>query len=431
MLICYMCADGKDEAIKPMCPPHPGYMGGLCIRCGEEKTFDVVGGALSPKAAYANVEKHNDQGNHLSLNYIHHSLEVSQSEAARLREATARRARGNRKLLLVLDLDHTLLHSTRISDIGEEHGAILLNELKKQDESAPMLYHLPQMNLWTKLRPGIREFFNEARKLYDLHVFTMGDKSYAAGMAGLLDPMGELFGGRVASSSDASKGMIKDLDVLLGSDEMMVILDDTVGVWPRHKRNVIQVERYIYFPACAARFGKEGKSHVECGTDEDPANGTLASCLRVLQEAHSIFFSPNADSKNVDIRDCLSQIRSSVLQESCILFSRIIPRDVEPKTHPAWHLASELGACCTTDAEESVTHVIAGGHTSKTEWGYREGKHVVSLEWLYSSGFHWQRQEESKFSNLSQAPLRLMHDQTAAALAAAGGGSQSIKEVSQ
>jgi RNA polymerase II C-terminal domain phosphatase-like 3/4 len=182
-------------------------------------------------------------------------LEVSQVEAARLKNHTVKQAMENEKLLLVLDLDHTLLHSTRISDLNEEQTKQLHGLLEKQPADGQMLYHLPHMGMWTKLRPGIQEFFSEVRKYYDLHVFTMGDKSYAAAIANLLDPSGQMFGGRVASSSDAGRKMIKDLDVLLGSDEIMLILDDTVGVWPRHKRNLIQVQRYIFFPACAVRFG--------------------------------------------------------------------------------------------------------------------------------------------------------------------------------
>lgn len=27
------------------------------------------------------------------------------------------------------------------------------------------------------------------------------------------------------------------------------------GVWPRHRGNLVQIERYLYFPADAGRFG--------------------------------------------------------------------------------------------------------------------------------------------------------------------------------
>ena len=121
----------------------------------------------------------------------------------------------------------------------------------------------------------------------------------------------------------------------------------------------------------------------------------LACCLRVLEEAHRRFFctvdgsiASNID-KNVskcDIRLILSEIRSTVLQGCCILFSRIIPKDADPSLHPAWLLAQDLGAKCVQFPSSEVTHVISAGLTSKTEWGHRNSKHVVTMDWLHQCG---------------------------------------------
>ena len=227
-------------------------MGGICIRCG----------ALKPAQEVQNLHQStgtDPSGNtSLALKYIHHGLEVSRDEAERLRLSTVERALASRRLLLILDLDHTLLHSSRFSDLTPVQHEVLNARQAAQPDSPEdrLLHHLTYMSMWTKFRPGIVDFLKSAQKMFDLHVFTMGDKDYAAGMAALLDPTGRLFGGRVASSSDAGPSGVKDIDVLLGAEELVMILDDTVGVWPRHKDNLIQIERYIYFPACAVRFGR-------------------------------------------------------------------------------------------------------------------------------------------------------------------------------
>ena len=233
-----------------VCPPHPGYIGGICIRCGELKPAQNV---------HPRDQLEDDmEGSHVAMKYIHPGLEVSRDEAARLRSATIEQAVNSRRLLLILDLDHTLLHSTRFSDLTPEQDAALRARAAAQTgpPETHLLHRIPYMAMWTKLRPGIREFLADAHELYDLHVFTMGDKDYAAGMAKLLDPQGRLFGGKVASSSDAGPSGVKDIDVLLGAEKLVIILDDTVGVWPKHRANLIQIERYIYFPACAVRFGR-------------------------------------------------------------------------------------------------------------------------------------------------------------------------------
>ncbi len=52
---------------------------------------------------------------------------------------------------------------------------------------------------------------------------------------------------------DSTQRHVKSLDVVLGADTSVLILDDTEGVWPAHAANLIQVDRYIFFPACVTR----------------------------------------------------------------------------------------------------------------------------------------------------------------------------------
>jgi TFIIF-interacting CTD phosphatase-like protein len=54
--------------------------------------------------------------------------------------------------------------------------------------------------MWTKLRPGVREFLDAVHRRYELHIYTMGDRDYAAEMARRLDPQRRLFAERIISS---------------------------------------------------------------------------------------------------------------------------------------------------------------------------------------------------------------------------------------
>lgn len=314
------------------CPPHPGFMGGICIRCGALKEGSTTGPAATaavPAALHS-----------VALSYIHAGLEVSASEAARLAADTAARLAADRRLLLVLDLDHTLLNSTRFQDLPSEGGRalgslcvatraggpaqarpggraqfrlavrrrpspapptaeqVLHTQLKAQPTDAPLLFCLPHMHMWTKLRPGVRQFLETARQHFELHIYTMGDRAYAAEMAHLLDPQQHLFHGGIISAvsvrvrsggdverewgggdclipaasccpfspghtpvcrpmlqADSTRPDAKDLDVVLGHEECVLVLDDTEGVWPRHRDNLLVIKRYLYFPACAAKLG--------------------------------------------------------------------------------------------------------------------------------------------------------------------------------
>lgn len=92
------------------------------------------------------------------------------------------------------------------------------------------LHQMTKLGLWTKLRPFAHEFLQEASKLYEMYIYTMGERKYAKKMAKLLDPTRQLFADRIISQNDSTKRYTKDLDVVLGADSAVVILDDTEAV---------------------------------------------------------------------------------------------------------------------------------------------------------------------------------------------------------
>ncbi|KAJ0730373.1 putative protein-serine/threonine phosphatase [Helianthus annuus] len=84
---------------------HPGFIGGMCIKCGE-KTDD-------------------DTQSSVAFGYIHKDLRLANDEIARLRDRDLKNLLRHKKLYLVLDLDHTLLNSTRFSDLTQDEGYLL------------------------------------------------------------------------------------------------------------------------------------------------------------------------------------------------------------------------------------------------------------------------------------------------------------------
>jgi RNA polymerase II C-terminal domain phosphatase-like 3/4 len=144
-----------------------------------------------------------------------------------------------------------LVQFIEVDSIHEE----ILRQKEEQDRSLPErhLYRLHHMNMWTKLRPGIWTFLEKASKLFELHLYTMGNKLYATEMAKVLDPTGTLFSGRVISrgddgdpfDSDDRVPKSKDLDGVLGMESAVVIIDDSVRVWPHNRHNLIVVERFV------------------------------------------------------------------------------------------------------------------------------------------------------------------------------------------
>ncbi|MCO5603120.1 hypothetical protein L7F22_057266 [Adiantum nelumboides] len=363
--------------------------------------------------------KHRDNVNHWDhLEPLLEGFDEKQKQA--VRQERARRIEEQsrmfvaRKLCLVLDLDHTLLNSAKFSEIEVEWEAKLqVNELTernkfgKEGSNRRELYRFQHMGMWTKLRPGIWNFLARASHLYELHVYTMGNKAYATEMAKLLDPTGTLFAGRVISKGDDGDVVdgderppkSKDLDGVLGMESAVVIIDDSARVWPHHRHNLIVVERYMYFPCSRKQFGLPGPSLLEVGHDEREQDGMLASALMVIEKIHYNFFS-NPRLHEVDVRGILAKEQRKVLAGCKLVFSRVFPQgEIQPHLHPLWQLAEQFGAVCSMGVDDGVTHVVAISlGTEKVNWALSTGRFVVRPSWLEASAILYRRASERDFA---------------------------------
>eukprot|EP00878_Enallax_costatus_P015641 GHUV01016386.1.p1 GENE.GHUV01016386.1~~GHUV01016386.1.p1 ORF type:complete len:554 (+),score=207.91 GHUV01016386.1:103-1662(+) len=298
---------------------------------------------------------------------------------------------GSRRLCLVLDLDHTLVNSAKFAEVDGD-WEFKLEQLAADQLSRPKelrdLHRLARVSMWTKLRPGVREFLRRAASLFELWIYTAGSKAYADAMVELLDPTGAYFHGRViaqgvpAGPEDgvtdvaAFKRLMQGLE---GREPVLLIVDDSSAVWPNDKRNLFVVERYIYFPSSRRRFGMQGRSLLEIDRDECPNRGMLMTAMRVFEHLHDLVFEhmrsaplstdPSA-AVTWDIRNIMASEKRQVLAGVHLVFSRVIPLEANPRTHPLWQLAEQFGATCGEQCTDETTHVVAThGGTEKVRAG--------------------------------------------------------------
>ncbi len=85
-----------------------------------------------------------------------------------------------RKLCLVLDLDHTLINSARFTEVEPEHEALLrshlANDAVRLPEEKRELFRLERIQMWTKLRPAVRHFLETAHQHFELWIHTNGNR---------------------------------------------------------------------------------------------------------------------------------------------------------------------------------------------------------------------------------------------------------------
>lgn len=81
----------------------------------------------------------------------------------------------------MLDLDHTLVNSAKFSEVTEPQLAETLQRRVEEEAVAltpeqRLLFALPQIGMWTKLRPGVREFLSSADEFFELWIHTNGNR---------------------------------------------------------------------------------------------------------------------------------------------------------------------------------------------------------------------------------------------------------------
>lgn len=165
-------------------------------------------------------------------------LKVTQKLAQKLGQADTKRLLQDRKLVLLVDLDQTVIHTTNDNVPNNVKG---IYHFQLYGPHSPW-YH-------TRLRPGTLEFLECMSQSYELHICTFGARNYAHMIAQLLDPEGKLFSHRILSRDECFNATSKtdNLKALFPcGDSMVCIIDDREDVW-NMASNLIQVKPYHFF----------------------------------------------------------------------------------------------------------------------------------------------------------------------------------------
>ncbi|MXQ95639.1 hypothetical protein E5288_WYG009328 [Bos mutus] len=225
---------------------HPVVMKGLCAECGQDLTqLQSENGRPQVPLSTATV----------SMVHSVPELMVSSEQAEKLGREDQQRLHRNRKLVLMVDLDQTLIHTTEQHCQQMSNKGIFHFQLGRGE---PMLH--------TRLRPHCKEFLEKVARLYELHVFTFGSRLYAHTIAGFLDPEKKLFSHRILSRDEcidpfSKTGNLRNLFPC--GDSMVCIIDDREDVW-KFAPNLITVKKYVYFQGI-------GDIHAPSAPREPPA----------------------------------------------------------------------------------------------------------------------------------------------------------------
>lgn len=136
-----------------------------------------------------------------------------------------------KKLVLLVDLDNTLVHtlvkevggaSSRVPDAAFEYQY----QIDEADPSSPLLL--------TRIRPHAIDFLKNLSPMFEMRICTLGCRQYARKIANLLDRQGLYFADRITAREDTVNCKSKTehvTNLFPCGDQLVLIVDDREDVW--------------------------------------------------------------------------------------------------------------------------------------------------------------------------------------------------------
>ncbi|ODO10328.1 hypothetical protein I350_02557 [Cryptococcus amylolentus CBS 6273] len=540
---------------------HPVQLHGMCGVCGADLTADDYLSRPAQNTSQAGPSRHPG-----GFEIAHDSMGVTVSknarfallsfEAQRLENLTRNTLLDTRRLSLIVDLDQTIIHTTVDPTVAEWMEQIerqkerdakteagernpnteALDDVAKfqiaddlpaeyaklKSKAGPGSKPVEREGRWyfTKPRPGLQKFLDEMSELYEMHVYTMGTRTYADAICRVIDPDGKIFGGRILSRDESGSFSSKNLKRLFPTDtSMVVVIDDRSDVWGDCP-NLVKVVPYDFFlgigdinssflpankstppPSSAAKSSPSpsaaspsppspsltvGESAASTPSPTTPSSVTaeveptreeelvmkaklmdqvsserplaklqeelehagegvggekvvkelsastelkerstspskipkpllnphdyeLIRVADILTEIHGRFYSgfdaienwkpTNALPMNCDVEFIIPEIKAEVLEGCNLVFSGMIPREVNPANTTIWQTAESFGALITPSLTPRTTHLVTAVLNTEKTWRASKMPHVSTVwgEWFWDSVALWKRQDEGKY----------------------------------
>jgi hypothetical protein len=211
---------------------HPAIYKNICASCGDKcENFAPAVGDSNVDGGVGNDNGNGNDGNRGLTSAYHMKssqglLRLSQQEADKVANLQYDNLTKQRKLALVLDIDHTIAHCVEdqpavertykkggIGHSGATTGGGCTGsvELALTPDFECVVHPLvlapetsgvrPQRYL-VKFRPYVMDFLRKASLCYQMTLYTSGTRKYAEAIADLLDPDQKLFNRRIVARTD-------------------------------------------------------------------------------------------------------------------------------------------------------------------------------------------------------------------------------------
>ncbi|KAL6935605.1 hypothetical protein ACO0R3_000657 [Hanseniaspora guilliermondii] len=405
---------------------HEIVYAGLCAVCGMTIDDEDQNDEKQMKSDFVNRDKDTSKA---TLSYSNQQIKVSRSEVNRINRQHMARLKDSKKLILVVDLDQTVIHCGIDSSISDwvktekpkdVHKFCLEEDIRPWLQKQSVFIRKQYMNMspftknwyYVKTRPFLKEFFDAIKDKFELHIYTMATRAYAEEIAKIIDPDGSLFQNRILSRDENNSLTTKSLDkVFPVEQDLVLIIDDRGDVWD-WSPNLIRVIPYNYFQGIGdinnMNLPKQDLKDIPTNVDEKThleRDDQLKILKNQLLDLHSSFYvhDENSNTNDKDIRKILRSKRINILMGCKFVYTKMT-RDIQRQIE-------QFGGRVTPN-ENTATHKIidSADLNLKKKVTRKDGSFIyeISLGYLMRVCELWEIDQdliENRIEGLVPAPM--------------------------
>ena len=341
------------------------------------------------------------------------------------------------KLLLFLDIDHTILHSTR----DPRGGDYVNHPVFGRDIFEINFPNQYNATYFIKFRPSFRELVRELSPIYDFVLYTMGSRAYAEQVAMVIDEEFSQFAAKEEGQSSFDKRYIIGNRIICREDhgqisdkeykkdvarfapidrEWCMIFDDTPEVWV-NRDDVHRVPKYLFWPNPEKHAPGTNHKHSDetnnkiniwsknsitnWGDDrslkKQEMDNVLVQAIEIAKTVHECYYAlwtPSSRGGTTSAPGIYDKIRKRILKDVEVVFTGFIPhKNAKQDFH--WKFAELFGARVSEQITESTTHLIGkDSKTGKIQEALRQDTiEIVHVNWLYQTIFNFGKADCNRF----------------------------------
>ncbi|KAL6938809.1 hypothetical protein ACO0OL_000421 [Hanseniaspora opuntiae] len=399
---------------------HEIVYAGLCAVCGMTIDEDDQNEGKQTKS---NVNRDKDTSK-ATLSYSNQQIKVSRSEVNRINRQHMARLKDSKKLILVVDLDQTVIHCGIDSSISDwvktekpkdVHKFCLEEDIRPWLQKQSVFIRKQYMNMspftknwyYVKTRPFLKEFFDAIKDKFELHIYTMATRAYAEEIAKIIDPDGSLFQNRILSRDENNSLTTKSLDkVFPVEQDLVLIIDDRGDVWD-WSPNLIRVIPYNYFQGIGdinnMNLPKQDLKDIPTNVDEK-THTERDDQLKILKGQLSFYVEyEGTGPHDKDIRKILRSKRIDILRGCKFVYAKMT-RDIQRQIE-------QFGGRVTPNETTATHRIIDSADLSlKKKVTRKDGSFIyeVSLGYMMRVWELWEIDQdlvENRIEGLAPAPM--------------------------